>query len=493
MQIKEKVESWNLHYRTWIILLMGITTVFSLLFLTNQSLRLDESQTLWQVSNNIPRILNMVGQDVHVPLYHLILHFWLFYLGNTIFAARLLSLLFIVLTIPAVFVLGKRAFNPTIGLFAAVLTAISPFLAWYGSEIRMYSMVTLVTVINQIFFLNLSKKPSFFNWLGYFLTGVIGVYTHYFFLLILGAQFLFFLVFRKNFPRRTFFKLFAAIFLIALSLAPWAFYVYNLHGTSYSEPLLAKPTIINIFITFTQFLFGFQTERFNRLVIALWPIGVLFGFLSLTRRQRFSFEAFFFLFAAIVPILAAYAFSVLVKPVYLSRYLILTIPSLYLFLAWLFYHYPSKLANAFRYSLVVFMSVTLFVQSVSAANPAKEDFRDVANYLNQNVQPDDVIIVSAPFTIYPVEYYYKGPAQVITMPEWNRFVIGPIPAFSQEQMAAEVNSLKGTHRRAFVILSYDQGYEDSVRLYFDKNFQRLDYKNYSPGLDVYEYRLRYDI
>ena len=67
--------------------------LFSRNVLLGQSLRLDESQSIWQSSHSISGLLHTVALDVHVPLYHLLLHFWLFYFGDSVQAVRLLSLL----------------------------------------------------------------------------------------------------------------------------------------------------------------------------------------------------------------------------------------------------------------------------------------------------------------------------------------------------------------------------------------------------------------
>ncbi len=77
-------------------------------FLIHNSLRLDEAQSLWQASHSISGTLKVVAQDVHVPLYHLILHFWILYVGNSIETARTLSMIFFLLTIPAVYLLDSH-------------------------------------------------------------------------------------------------------------------------------------------------------------------------------------------------------------------------------------------------------------------------------------------------------------------------------------------------------------------------------------------------
>src|SRR4051812_12263171 len=120
-----------------LVLMMAFVTYFSLNVFTHSSLRLDEAQSLFQTNRDIPGMLNLIAQDVHVPLYHTLLHFWQVLFGNDIYTARILSLVFFLATIPAVYLLAAYAFRRRVGMFAALLVAISPFMNWYGSEARM--------------------------------------------------------------------------------------------------------------------------------------------------------------------------------------------------------------------------------------------------------------------------------------------------------------------------------------------------------------------
>ena len=166
------------HQTVWILgLLMVGAVLFSVFFLSSQSLRLDEAQSLWQSSHSSAGILKVVATDVHVPLYHMFLHFWQQWFGNDVALARDLSLIFFVLTIPAVYLLGNLSFSRSVSLFAAIMFAVSPFLNWYGSEIRMYSLLTLLTVLNQYFFILLFKKRPVrgSTWAGYTITAVLGI------------------------------------------------------------------------------------------------------------------------------------------------------------------------------------------------------------------------------------------------------------------------------------------------------------------------------
>jgi mannosyltransferase len=476
--------------------LMLAVTLMSVFVLSHQSLRLDEAQSLWQTSHSLPRVMSIVAGDVHVPFYHIILHFWQTAFGNSVIAARMLSLLFFVLTIPAVYALGYLAYGRrSIALFAALLVALSPFLNWYGNEIRMYSLLTLLTVLNQYFFIRLYKsgRPSAGVWWGYALTAWFGLMTHYFFGLGLLAQAIFFLVNRKIFAPRTFTKLALVAVVLMVTLGSWFGYVRSVGNAENSTPQLTEPTAVNLFNTFSQFMFGFQEDSINTVIVSLWPLAVLLAFLLLREDRRLAPHTVYFFLAAILPVLVVFLASITIHPLYVSRYMILTIPSLYLFLAWILSTYSPRLSNAFKTILIIVMMVTFFHQTVSASTPVKEDFRGVAQYLMEHGSPQDVIAVSAPFTVYPIEYYYRGPAAIETLPIWDRFKVGGMPAFSEAGLPQDVATIKGRHHVMWLVLSYDQGYQKNIELYMDTNFERLEEKQFSPGLTLRAYKLRYDV
>jgi mannosyltransferase len=251
-------------------------------------------------------------------------------------------------------------------------------------------------------------------------------------------------------------------------------------------------TTINLFNTFSQFVFGFQGEHLNTLIVSLWPLTVLLVFLSLRKNQKIPPLTVYFFLAALLPVATAFLVSILLRPLFLTRYLILAAPSLFLFLAWLFDTYPKKISITLKSSLVIIMLFLLFNQAQSAQTPVKENYNEVVQYLNSNATAQDVLVISAPFTIYPIEYYYKGPAGMVTFPLWDRYKTGPIPEFNESAMPQDVEKIKSGHQKAYLILSYDQGYEYKLKYYFDTHFEKLEEKNFSPGLNLYVYKLRYD-
>lgn len=478
-----------------LVALMLFAVGFSVFFMFTQGLGLDEAQSLWQSAHSFSGILYVVAQDVHVPLYHFMLHIWQTAFGNGVPASRALSLLFYLPTIPLIYLLGRIAYNKTVGIWAAVLFTLSPFTNWYGSVIRMYSLLALVTVINQIFFLLIykgNKERRALYWTGYFISAFFGIYTHYFFFLNIASEIIFFSVYRAQFPKHALRNFLVIGLILFVLFAPWLWYVHSL-GTfgANTEPKLAPPTTVDVFNTPINFLFGFQVDSVDGVLLSLWPLLTLLLFFALQKNKRIPPETFLFLISTIVPVVISVALSYVITPFYLSRYFIGILPAFCLIASWLISLYPRKTSAIIKVVLVAAILIALGVQTSNAEAPIKEDYKDVGTYLNQNVGARDIVALSTPFTIYPVQYYYEGDAQITTIPDWDQQKAGPIPAFNTSTLEQDVNALAATHDTLWLVLSYDQGYQAQILDYFNDHFTQLSVEHFSPGLDVYAYQLRY--
>lgn len=471
-----------------LMMLTAVTFAFSL---TLQSLRLDEAQSLWETSRSPQAILTTVAQDVHVPLYHELLHAWRNVIGDSVVSARILSLAFFLMAIPAMYALGRCAYGPATGSFAAVLFTLSPFMNWYASEIRMYTLFTFIAVLHQYFFVRLFKRESDAAWIGYGITAVIGIYVHYFFFLVLFTEAVFFFARRSLFSPSAFRRFLLAWGVAALSFVPWIWYVIRQGQAQNQQPLLAVPTTVNLFNVFSQFLFGFQSNAINTAFLSLWPVLILVAFLALRKHSMGRPETDFFMLSVILPVGLALAISLIV-PLFVSRYLIFVIPAFYLLIANIFSRYPLPGRWLAGGALIALMVAMLGVQTVSATTPVKEDYRAAVAYLSLNARPQDVIVISAPFTIYPIQYYYRGAATLATLPQWNRYAHGGIPAFDPGTLPQQAVDETRDADYAWLVLSYDQGYQSQILAYFDQHYGRVSAKTFSTGLSVYEYKIRYD-
>jgi len=108
-----------------------------------KGLWLDEAFSVWLGWQPVGEMLSwLVRIDQHPPLYYLLLHFWMA-LGDDPATVRALSAIFGTLTIPVVYLLGRRLADGKVGLLAALILAVSPFHVRFAQETRMYTLLAL--------------------------------------------------------------------------------------------------------------------------------------------------------------------------------------------------------------------------------------------------------------------------------------------------------------------------------------------------------------
>ncbi len=129
----------------FITLIGGGLRVF---LLANKGMWLDETFSVWLANKSIVDMLQWIVKiDQHPPLYYLLLHYWMALKGDTPYNVRLLSALFGTVTIPIIYLIGKRISGMMMGLAAAVFLAFSLFNIYFAQETRMYTLLTFnVTV-----------------------------------------------------------------------------------------------------------------------------------------------------------------------------------------------------------------------------------------------------------------------------------------------------------------------------------------------------------
>jgi mannosyltransferase len=458
-------------------------------FLFPLSLRLDEAQSLWQINRSVPDIFEVVGKDVHTPLYHAMLHAWTVFFGSDITVLRALSTLFYALSVPACYLFARQLLARKSAAFVTTLFALNPFILWYASEARMYTVLTFLALINQYFFMRIMRHNK--GWLGFSLSTLAGIYTHYFFWFGLLMQGLFFLTHRKLFPRGATKKFIRLALLTVLSFLPWTIYVQSLGALGTTSPQLAKPTTIDGFNVYSQFLFGFQGDHFTSLLLSAWPLLVLIAFLIVNNtRQRVSNRLIaYMIYLAFGPLVIAFIASNVVKPFFLSRYMITLLAPLLVLIGWLVTQLPRNLTRAGGMILLI---ITLSVSVITLRHPGNtlhEDYKAIALELQTRATTQDIVVVSPPFTIYPLEHYYQGPARIVTFPNWDR--VGTIPAYSPQRAPAELATLRRDHQYIHLVLSHSQGYEKELKTFLDYRLEKTFEKTYSPGLRLLTYRVGY--
>jgi hypothetical protein len=156
------------------------------------SLWYDEAVSVFLARQDLATLTAHTAGDIHPPFYYYLLHFWLQAAGSSELAASFLSLFFGLLLVAMAYTLGRRLFSSAVGLLAALLVALSPFNLWYSQEVRMYTlgaflgMITLYCLIEFLEQEGESQKQRVpgvrrVQWLGYVVAATLGLYTLYYF------------------------------------------------------------------------------------------------------------------------------------------------------------------------------------------------------------------------------------------------------------------------------------------------------------------------
>ncbi len=180
--------SLSKHPHFLLILITIAATLLAIPLLFGQSIRLDESQSIWAASRTLPGILEFMAKDVHPPLYMIMLHAWMLIFGSSVIATRILSLMFFITTIPFIFLMARSVSDSKTSLMTVVLFCLSPFILWFGTETRMYALMTMLTAISHWVYVRLIQTQAQTYKLPYLLVSLAGLYTQYFFVLLLFVQ-----------------------------------------------------------------------------------------------------------------------------------------------------------------------------------------------------------------------------------------------------------------------------------------------------------------
>ena len=447
----------------WLVLILAFAAFALRVFRIDvQSLWYDEAFSVYLAQYSLAEITARTAADIQPPLYYYLLHFWMMIAGDSEFAARFLSLIFGVLTIPLLYVTARKLFsNSTTAFLAVILGTISPLYVWYSQETRMYTMITFLLLLSSyalLYALQSSPQPSPYKgekvwWVVFILANISAIYTHYFAFVIIAFQLLYtaycllFTDLRSRITHHSF-RFIIYFALIFLSFLPWLPFVIARFGQDVSYwrgDLKLDEALRHILINFTM---GESVLESQAQWIAVGWIACLVGswFVSSLVRwfvrlnvvqptnkatmQRSNNTTFFLILYLIIPLtLLLFLFSR--NPKFNARYLMIASPAFFLLLSAGYAsmlratHHASRITRyvlRFTFYIVPFFFL-LFTSAYSIANayfdPAftKASFRDVAEYIDKNIAPDEAIILASGHLFPAFNYYYHGDAPQVRLPD----------------------------------------------------------------------------
>ncbi|HUE25602.1 MAG TPA: glycosyltransferase family 39 protein [Solirubrobacteraceae bacterium] len=149
--------------------------------IAHQSYWYDEATTVRELHRSFGGLLHAVAhQESTPPLYYVLAWVWAKVFGTGEAGLRSFSALAGVAAIPVAYLCGRELVSRAVGLVAAALTALSPFLIWYSQEARAYMLLGLLCGLSFLFFVRSLRQPSTRNLGWWAASSSLAVLTHFF-------------------------------------------------------------------------------------------------------------------------------------------------------------------------------------------------------------------------------------------------------------------------------------------------------------------------
>lgn len=316
-----------------LIAIMAIGAFLRFVDLGSKSFWADELLSIWHSQDivNIKTFLSPLRADDHPPLYFLILKLWGFF-GNGEYYLRALSVIVGIITILAIYYLGREYFNRKASMFGALLVAISPMFLLYDREVRMYPLFTLLSILSILYFVKALKENKMIYWAMFTVATCLNTYTHYYSFLLIAGQWLFFiLMFSKYRSNRH--KFIISQLVIGLMYLPWVptflyHFGHSVGAGNFVRFPVEKGWIVKPLYLFFSFSLGQTILPWDYWVvipgILVFTLLLALGIRAISRQKE---TAAIFLAMFVFPIFIALIFSEL-----MPRYMVFLAPIYFLIL-----------------------------------------------------------------------------------------------------------------------------------------------------------------
>jgi uncharacterized membrane protein len=343
----------------------------------------------------------LVADGVHPPLYYLIQRIAL-PLGEGEAAVRMPAMLFGLIAIPLMFMLGNLLAGERTGLIAATLTALSPFHIWYSQEARMYSALMMLSILCMLAYVRLLRSDRSRGIEAIFVVvSGLAYLSHYFALFLPLVQLAHIVV---NFKRQhgLLTRWFLLQVLAAIPLLFWIYWIYQQPQAVFGIGWIEVPRPIDLWYTLVNFSIGFvgQTDPLRWLGAIFFSALAIYGARS---RWRFDPAVSLVVLWALLPIVLTFLFS-LRRPVYVDRFLIVSLPALVLLVAKGMdaLKRPARLVAG---AAVLALSIYGIATFAYGRDQQKEDWRGAAEHLTLALE-DEALVVRTLQMVIPLAYYH---------------------------------------------------------------------------------------
>lgn len=436
------------------VLILVLAAAVRLHGLARDSLWLDEVTSVALARSDSWTFLNVVASsEFNSILYFVLLRpFVAFSTDEAV--ARALSAVCGIATVAVTGLLGRRLFGPLAGGVAAALLAVNAGHVHYSQEARGYSLAVLLVTVSTLLFVDATERPTRTRWAAYVLVSGAAGYAHFFAVLVPLAHW----ISLAARPKRRLPRGFAAAVLATLALwLPIA--VFVLFKDKGQVSWISPPSLEVVRGTFVLLAGGTPALLWAQLLAGLAVVAL--------RRRKREREASPLGWAValctawfVLPAALALAIAPL-KPLFVPRYLLVSLPALPLLAAaGIASLRPPALAAA-ALAVLVALAVPPLVRG---AGPAREDWRGATSFLLRNASSGDAVVFHPRWSRRPFDHYRERtpvtPDLTGFPPWWDyaSFVRGKRPSRVDPLVVARLNC---SHPRIWLMARRSESLEQT--------------------------------
>ncbi len=371
----------------------------------------DEAVTWQQVSLPFLEMYQAVVKDTHPPLYNLMAWPWIRLFGDSEFALRLLSAIPGTATVYLLYRTGRLLWSRELGLLAAVILTFSGFHIWYSQEFRPYALLSLTSTLYMFAVFRLISRPSLAAYLYTSIGAVLLLFSHIFgMFLFAGVNLLLISAWLLKAEWLTFdYHKWLVAQIVAIGLfGHWAFILLGhvskrsvgwipeldwyqlfsqlayLFNGPFAAVILCCLALYWVYITFTESVSGRLAGRHWRTDV--WKDGLILLWLAF-------------------PILIAIAISLLGKPIFMSRYMILCLPAMCLVASRALFALGQR--KIIQRGAILLLSAALLLSVWHVHHRERDQYRTIVRQVQRCHQPGDLVAITPGFTIPNFQYYWR--------------------------------------------------------------------------------------
>ena len=354
-----------------------------------------------------------------------ILRPWIKVFGMSEYSARFPAVILGVVSLLLTYGIGLVTFGRTVGLLSAYLLAISPLGIYYSQQAGYSCVLIPIILLSMFLFLRMLKYGCGVVWLNIANTALIYIHPVCFIAVIVQNIAILLFVRNKGLLR----KWFSLQLFTFLGVLIWWYIFIRIsstgHDGSYWMCWVNPPTFKTILATLESFSHGvyqfaqggtgFIVESkylfLPRIILLFYVFFFIYGLVKIRTENRYlRISSSIVILWLIIPVILLFIFSRLAVPIYITRYLIYCVPAYYLLVA----YGISKIKKAsIRMCLVGLISLLHFFPLRILYEPSLtqvkniESWREIAMKLRDDIEPEDIVILSPLMQIVPFWYYYR--------------------------------------------------------------------------------------